>query len=719
MGKTPPPSIRKEFCEIVKFGDKRTDPYFWLRDSHWREVLQDAASLAPEIRKHLDAENEYFNAATKEFSVLSDAVRAEIKGRLSVRDDSVPERDGDFEYWFQYRPAGNYHVYKQKNITTGVERIVFDGDQEGAGKKFFDVTAFVYGPGHELAAYAVDDQGAGNFSLKFRDVKTGLDLPETIEGVKGQVIWSPDGSCVYYTAGDDRHISKSVKCHVIGTNPAEDAVVYEEQDSRCSLAIRQSQSGEYLFIESLQGEAVTVETRFLPLGSGAGTSSELISPASPGHDYHVEHRDADFYIRTNTDGAVNFKIMRTPVATPGREHWVDAVSYDAGAFITDVIAFKDFLVRRELCDALPRIVVSDYQGNEYIVPFSGAAFNLGLDPDDDFSAEHLLVEYQAPANPGEVYDLDLRSGKKTLVEKTQLPGGFNPDDYIVERKFIKSRDGVSEVPVTLLRHKSTKTDGSAPLYLQGYGAYGSEMPADFSSPALSLVDRGVIYAIAHVHGGDEKGRDWYLNGRGDHKWNTFHDFIDAAEGLTDLGYGEKGKIVIEGCSAGGLLMGVVLNERPDLFAGAIVGVAFLDVMNTMSDPSLPWVEEEKAEWGDPNDEEIYHYQRSYSPYDNIKPGVKYPPILATTGLSDPLVMYWEPAKWIARLRDEAQGGPFYLKVNANGGHQGASARLERIDDDAVEIGFALQQFEKCGYDLALKTAPVVKPAKNKIKPPQP
>ncbi|MEZ0262026.1 MAG: prolyl oligopeptidase family serine peptidase, partial [Alphaproteobacteria bacterium] len=477
-------------------------------------------------------------------------------------------------------------------------------------------------------------------------------------------------SQVFYTECDERNIAKRVKIHVIGTDPAEDAVVFDVADDLLNLDIRQSQSGEYIFIETIAGSTTTVETRFLKTDSPAGTGPSLIQPRSEGLEYHVEHRGEDFYIHTNAGGAVNGKIMRTPVTSPGQAHWVDAVPYDPAVFITGFKTFENFMVREELCDALPRIVISDYAGKEYVAAFPAEPCALSIHAGKAFDAGHLTVEYETPANPGEIYDLDLHTGKKTLLEKVKLPDGHDPKDYIVEQKLIKSRDG-SDVPVTILRHKSTKTDGSAPLYLNGYGAYGGGMPDSFSSAAISLADRGVIFAIAHVRGGNEKGQDWYRQGRGDNKWNTFHDFIDVAESLADAGYGEKGKIVIEGRSAGGLLIGAVLNEKPELFAGAIAGEAYLDVMNTMSDPSLPWVHEEKAEWGDPEDEKDFHYMRSYSPYDNIRPDKKYPPVLATTGISDPCVMYWEPAKWIARLRDEAQGGPFYLKVNTDSGYEGA------------------------------------------------
>ncbi|MEZ0224990.1 MAG: S9 family peptidase [Alphaproteobacteria bacterium] len=704
MDEKKPPSIRKEFCEIVKFGDKRTDPYRWLRDSDWQAVLQDPSALTPEIKKHIDAENQYFDDYTKEFSAFTAAAAREMKGRLRTRESSVPERDGAYEYWSEYREGGNYQVYMQKNTATGAERVLLDGDKESVGRKFFDVADLSHSPDHKTAAYMVDYEGAGNFSLKFRDIDTGLDMPETLENTKGQVIWSTDSSQVYYTECDGRNIAKRVKMHVIGTKPEEDTVVYDVADNELNLNIRQSQSGKYIFIETIEGSTLTVETRFLKIDSPAGTVPSLIHPRSEGHEYHVEHRGEDLYILTNTDGAANGKIMRAPVATPGRAHWVDVIPYDSGSLITDFITFENFIVRQELRDAMPRIVISDYAGNECVGVFPAEPCSLSPCPDRAFDAEHLTVEYRTPANPGEIYDLDLRTGKTTLLEKLQLPDGHKPEDYVVERKFVTSRDG-ADIPVTILRHKSTKTDGSSPLFLHGYGAYGGGIPAEFSSAAISLADRGVIYAIAHVHGGNEKGQDWYLHGRRKEKWNTFHDFIDVAESLTDMGYGEKGKIVIEGRSAGGLLIGAVLNEKPELFAGAIAGEAFLDVMNTMSDPSLPWVYEERREWGDPEDEKDFHNMRSYSPYDNIRKDKKYPPVLATTGLSDPCVMYWEPAKWIARLRDEAQGGPFYLKVHTDSGHEGASARLDNIDEVAVETGFILHQFQKCGYDLTPKTGP--------------
>lgn len=699
MSRKPPPSLRRDF-EIVRFGRKRNDPHADLKAPNWPDVLEDPAKLSPDIRRRLDAENDYFNDAAKNFAGFTASAAESMKKRLQSREASVPEREGDFEYWYEYKEAANYPLYMRRHVTSGKTDLLIDVEKESEGLAFFDVAGLYPSPDQKIVAYVADCEGAGNFNVIFRDTASGQDLPDMLLYTKCDIAWSKDSTAVYYTECDDKSIAKRVKRHVLGTEIDDDIVIYEEQNADRNITLRQSQSGDYIFIESKEGASVTVETRFL--NKNTPSPPQLIAPYEQGVDYHAEHRGDHFYIRTNADGAVNGKIVRAPVAAPGRENWKDVVPHNPQTPILHMITLKDYMVREELQDASPRIVVSDYNGHEYAASLTAEPCHLYLYPGQAFDTAKLTVEYQTLANPGETYEVDLATGHKKLTDKVRLPDGHDPADYVIERKFVPARGGSADIPVTILRHKSVKADGSAPLYLYGYGAYGGGVPADFSNEAVALAERGVIFAIAHVRGGNERGPAWHADGRADRKMNSFSDFIDVAESLTDQGYGQKGKIVIEGRSAGGLLMGAVLNMRPELFTGAIVGEAFLDVMNTMSDPSLPWVDEEKAEWGDPDKEKSFHYMHGYSPYDNIRKDAAYPAILATTAISDSCVMYWEPAKWIARLRDEAKGGPFYLKVNTSAGHDGASARLEKINEMAVEIGFALAQFSKCGYDVSLR-----------------
>lgn len=704
-----PPHPRKEFNRVTQFNNVRLDPYRWMRDDNWQEVLENPRVLKDEIREHLEAENNYFADYEKQFKDLEDNVAAEMRGRIIQNESTVPQRDGDWEYWREFRPGGNYAMQMRRNLADGRTQTLFDGDKESVGSKFFNAPLFSHSPDHKMSAYGVDREGSEYFDLRFRDNDTGLDLPEVIKHADPRVVWSKDSSMVYYCETDDNHRATKVKCHALGTDPKNDVTVYEEPDMTFELSVDESQSGDYIFISS--DESDTTEVRVLRTDAPPGAAPTLIAPRQTGHRYYLDHHDNDFYIRTNRDGATNFKLMKASVNAPGQENWIDVVPYDPATTIAGVVALKDFLVREEYHNALPRVIVSDYHGNEYALKFPGQAYSADVLEGFEYDTDSLRISYQTPAMPGKIYDVNLRTQAETLRREKILPNGHDPDDYLVERKNITARDG-TDVPVTILRRKDTPADGTAPLYLYGYGSYGANIDANFVNRSISLADRGVIYAIAHIRGGGEKGESWYLDGKMDKKQNTFNDFIDAAEGLAAQGYGKRGGIVIEGRSAGGLLMGAVLNQAPEgLFAGAVAGVPFVDVMNTMSDESLPLTPGEWTEWGNPiTDEKAYRRMRAYSPYDNIDPNKKYPPILATGSLADFRVTYWEPAKWIARLRDEAQGGPFFLKTNMNGGHAGSAARFTRLDEDATLVAFALHRFEEAGYDLRLVGKPSPPPA---------
>ncbi|HSG63763.1 MAG TPA: prolyl oligopeptidase family serine peptidase, partial [Gammaproteobacteria bacterium] len=409
--------------------------------------------------------------------------------------------------------------------------------------------------------------------------------------------------------------------------------------------------------------------------------------------YFPEHHGAYFYIRTNAGDAIDFKIVRAPVASPDREHWEDWLPYRPGIYLSSFVPFANRIARLERENALPRIVISDYAGDEsYEIEFAEQAYALELDDGYEFDTDMLRFGYESPSTPTQIFDFDMRTRERTLRKTQEIPSGHDSSLYTVERLFVTADDG-AEIPVTVLRLKSTRVDGSAPLLLYGYGSYGITIPAGFDTTSLPLVDRGVIFAIAHIRGGAAKGRQWYLDGKLDQKPNTFKDFARVAEDLQARGYGSPRRTVIAGRSAGGMLVGATVNLRPELFGGVIAGVPFVDVLNTMSDEELPLTPPEWVEWGDPiRDPAAFATIAGYSPYDNIRSDVSYPPILATGGLADYRVTYWEPAKWIARLREAARGGPFLLKMNMEAGHAGSAARFERLEERAHEYAFALQVF---------------------------
>ena len=687
----PAPVAEKRPVEIKQHGDTRIDNYAWLRDENWQEVLRDPSQLDPDIHAQLEAENAYYETATADLEPLREQLFEEMRGRLKEDDSSVPALDGEFAYAVRYREGGEYPIFVRTSREGGPETILFDGDLEGEGEEFFRIAAVDHSPDHERIAYGVDRLGSEFYDIRIRSIATGDEFEETIPSTGGSVVWAADSRSFYYVERDDNQRPKRVKHHVIGTAPSNDILVYEEPDDSYFLGIEKSQSGEYIFIAIVK--STSSEYRYLRADAKPGTEPTLIAPRLDDELYNVEHAGDHFYIHTNAGDAVDFKIMRVPAADPGRENWQEWLPHRVGTYLNSFITFKDRFVRLERENALPRIVVSDYEQEEvYAIDFDEAAYHLGLLPGYEFDTGNLRFTYESPSTPEQTFDFDMDTRKRSLRKTQEVPSGHDHELYAVERLFIRADDG-AEVPVTVLRLKATPVDGTAPLLLYGYGSYGATMPAGFSTSILSLVDRGVVYAIAHIRGGSAKGRQWYLDGKLDKKKNSFSDFAAAAEALQERGYGRKGETVIYGGSAGGLLVGATLNLRPDLFGGAIAAVPFVDVINTISDAELPLTPPEWVEWGDPiSDPQAYATIAAYSPYENIRDDIDYPPVLATGGLTDYRVTYWEPAKWAAQLRDEARGGPFFLKMNMDAGHAGSAARFERMKERTHDYAFALKIF---------------------------
>ena len=686
-----PPPAKKVPVEIEQHGETRIDNYAWMRDDDWQEVLRDPGVLNDDIRAHLDAENAFYESATGDLKDLREQLFQEMRGRIKEDDSSVPSNDGPYAYAVRFREGGDYPVFVRTPRDGGEETILFDGDEEGEGEAFFRISTVRHSPDHELIAYGVDRLGSEYYDIRIRDIETGEEYPETITSTSGGVTWAAGSNAFYYVERDDNQRPKRVRFHELGTDPADDLLVYEEQDDSYFLYVQKSQSREYIVIGV--GKGNSSEFRYLRADAAPGTEPVLIAPRLEDELYTVSHHGEHFYIRTNRDDAVDFKIVRAPVDNPGRDQWQDWLAHEPGTYISGITTLADRIVRVERRNALPRIVISDYaQEDVYEIEFDEAAYDLGGRAGYEFDTDTIRFIYESPTTPEQTYDFNMKTRERTLRKTQEVPSGHNPALYAVERIFITADDG-AEVPVTILRLNSTQVDGSAPLLLYGYGSYGATQDAYFSTSILSLVDRGVIYATAHIRGGADMGRQWYLDGRLDKKKNSFSDFANAAEALQERGYGRKGETVIYGGSAGGLLVGATLNLRPDLFAGAVAAVPFVDALNTISDATLPLTPPEWVEWGDPiNDPEAYATIAAYSPYENIRSDVEYPPLLATGGLTDYRVTYWEPAKWIARLREEAKGGPFFLKMNMDAGHGGSAARFERMRERTHDYAFALRIF---------------------------
>ena len=686
-----PPVAPKHPRRIEQLGRTRTDDYAWMRADNWREVLRDPAALPADIRAHLEAENAYTKAMMADTEALQAELFEEMKARIKPDESSAPERDGPWDYYVRYEAGAQHPVYARRLRGSADEQVLLDAQAMSEGKAFFELSAAEHSPDHRLYAYAVDEQGSEVHRIYVKDLAGGEVLPGPVESATGDFCWSADSGWLYWVWRDEEGRPAKVFRRPARGGPADDVLIYEEPDDGFFLGVHLSRSQAYVVIHT--GNHETSEAWLIP-SSDPTAAPRLVEPRKPGVLYDLEHWNGRFVVRTNADEAVDFKLMWADEADPSRASWTPFVPYVPGRLIAGVWAFRGHLVRLERENAEDRIVISAWDGlAEHAVAFDEEAYALSPSSGYEYDTPVLRFVYQSPTTPRQWFDYDMAARTRVLIKTQEVPSGHDPERYLVRRLTARAADG-AEVPITVLMRRDVPLDGSAPVLLYGYGAYGIAIPASFSTVRLSLVDRGWIWAIAHIRGGSEKGRGWYLDGRRFAKMNSFTDFIAGAEHLAANGYGAKGRIVAQGGSAGGLLMGAVSNLRPDLFAGVIAAVPFVDVLNTISDEDLPLTPPEWPEWGDPiRDPEAYDYIARYSPYDNVA-ARPYPAMLITGGLSDPRVTYWEPAKWAARLREATTSGqPVLLKINMDAGHAGASGRFEHLKEPALEQAFAIKTLE--------------------------
>ena len=686
MTRHPAPVADRRDHVATYHGIARNDPYHWLRADNWREVMQDPNVLPADIRTYLEAENSYFEqgfgARTTD---LQDAIYKEIRGRIKEDDSGVPSPHGPFAYNSKMLEGHQYPVLVRTPRAGGDEQVLLDCNEE-AGDGYFGFGGASHDPTHTLLCWGADRQGSEYYTLWVRDLTSGTDLPDVLEKTGGAGVWSADSTRLYYTEYDENHRPFRVRVHRMGTPQADDAIIYEEKDPGFFVGVGKLLSGRFIVVSAHDHQTSEVHL----IDAEKGGAPMVVAPRVPGREYDVDERNGTLFIRTNADGAEDFKIITAPVATPDVAHWTDLVAHEAGTLILDVTVIENHMIRLERHEGLPRIVVRDLRTQtEETIRFEEEAYSLGMSVGYEFETTTLRFTYSSPTTPGRVYDLDLETGARTLRKEQVVPSGHNPDDYVTRRIFATASDG-EQVPITLLYRRDTKLDGSAPCLLYGYGAYGISLPAGFSVSHLSLVDRGFVYATAHIRGGMEKGYRWYKQGRAEHKLNTFTDFISAAETLIAEQFTAKGRIVALGGSAGGMLMGAIANMRPDLFAGVIAQVPFVDVLNTMLDDTLPLTPPEWPEWGNPIASKTdYERIAFYAPYEQVS-AQPYPAMLALAGLTDPRVTYWEPAKWVAKLRaTKTDTNPLYLKTNMGAGHGGASGRFDRLKETAETYAFAL------------------------------
>ena len=681
----PPIAARKPYTSTYH-GITREDPYFWLRANNWQEVFETPEKLDPEIRTYLEAENQWYEANfAKPTTELREKIFQEIKGRIKEDDTGIPTPDGPFAYNSRMEEGKQYPILVRTPREGGPETILLDCNAE-AGDAYFGFGGADHDPSQKLLAWLADRQGSEFYTVRIRDLETGRDSDEIIEDIAEGVVWAPDSKSFYYVEYDDSHRPFRVRRHVLGTTQAVDEIVYEESDPGFFVGVDEMLSRSHIVIDVHDHQTSEVWL----IDNAKGGAPQVVAPRLPGREYDVDERGGLLYIRTNADGAEDFKIVTTPAAAPGIENWHDLVPHQQGVLILDVILIRNHLLRLERKDGLPRIIVRDLRtGIEETIRFDEEAYSLGMSVGYEFDTDTFRFTYSSPTTPSRTYDYNLETGERTLLKEQEVPSGHNPADYVTRRLFATAPDG-ERVPVTLLYRKTTRIDGTGPCLLYGYGAYGMSLPAAFSVSELSLADRGFVMATAHVRGGMEKGYRWYRLGRHENKPNTFNDFIACAEMLIQQGYAAPDKVVAEGGSAGGMLMGAIANLRPELWAGIIAEVPFVDVLNTMLDDTLPLTPPEWPEWGNPlASEDDYKRIASYAPYENVT-AKAYPPILALAGLTDPRVTYWEPAKWVAKLRaTKTDNHPLYLKTHMDAGHGGASGRFDRLKETAESYAFAL------------------------------
>ncbi len=681
-----PPIARPERTEIKIHSTTLIDDYAWLRGKE-----------NPEVKTYLDAENAYAEAQTAELAGLRDQLYQEMLSHIKQTDVSIPFRDGAWWYYTRTEEGLQYAIHCRKRGTTtepdqdAAEEVLLDGNKLAEGLAFFSIGATDISDDGQWLAYTTDTTGFRQYTLHIKNLATGETLPGTVERV-GSVTWAADNRTLFYTVEDEEQKRQfQLFRHTFGTDHSADALIYEEDDERFNIAAGRTRDGAYIVMES--ASHITSECHALRADQPTGEFAR-IAPRIDDQEYSIDHRNGLWFIRVNDKGR-NFRLVTTPVSTPGREHWTERIPHRASVMLEDIDIFAGFFFACEREDGLPRLRLWRFSGDgpdaaqTAEIAFPEPAYSAHPHVNRIFDTTTYRYGYQSLVTPSSVFEYDIATGESTLLKQVEIPGGFDRTLYASERVHATAPDGV-QVPVSIVFRKDRRTENN-PLYVYGYGSYGYSLPLGFSSNRLSLLDRGVVMAYAHIRGGGDLGEPWHDAGKMLTKRNTFTDFIAVVEHLTHAGYGDAARVAIEGGSAGGLLMGAVTNLRPDLFRTVVSHVPFVDVMNTMLDDSLPLTVPEYEEWGDPNHETYFNYMLSYSPYDNLK-SASYPAILVKTSLYDSQVMYWEPAKYVAKLRTlKTDTNPLLLVTNMQAGHGGASGRYDYLKEIAFDYAFVLRE----------------------------
>ena len=680
------PKINKILNTVKIHNEELIDNYSWIKQKDWKEVILNPNKLNAQVKKYLDEENLFKENQLKDIKDIEKKLFEELKSKIKNEDNSVPKKDGDYFYGYKYNKNSEYPIYYRKNIIKNSEEIILDCEKKSKTHAYFNVASISHSHNHKSVAYNIDTNGSEYFSIFVEDIDKKEILSPEIKNTTGDIIWSLDNNYIFYVGLDQNHRPTKVFKHKIGSDTNKDLLIYEEKDPSFFCSINLSKTKKYLFIRTADHE--TSEYLFINLQLNE-TTPVLFKKRIKKIEYDLEHHEKFFLISTNTDEAKNFKIMISHEQS--YQKWEEFIAYEKDNLILDFILLKDWLVRLERTEGSENIIILNLNNkDQHKISFDEEAYNLSLDHGYEYETDTFRYSYSSPATPKSIFDYDCKLKKQELKKTQEVPSGHNKDDYICKKIFATAHDN-EKIPITILYKKGVKLDSNNYLLLYGYGSYGISIPSNFSTNRLSLVDRGIIYAIAHIRGGKEKGYEWYENGKLLNKKNTFLDFISCAKKLCEDKYTSPKKIIAQGGSAGGLLMGYIANESPDLFLGIIAQVPFVDICNTMLDEDLPLTVTEIPEWGDiKNDKKSFLYVKSYSPYDNVKKQ-NYPHMLVTGGISDPRVTYWEMTKWVAKLREnKTDNNLLLLHMNMTAGHSGASGRFDYLKEIAMEYGFVLK-----------------------------
>jgi oligopeptidase B len=675
-----PPAAEQRPYSYERHGVTIEDPWHWLRDANYPNVGD------PDVLAYLHAENDYFDGWKKQHQELIDQLFEEMKGRIKEDESSVPVRDGDFLYWWAFRPGAQYRTWYRKPVRGGDDQTIFDEPVEAEGKEYFRLGAIEVSPDGKLLATLADYDGSERFELRIRDLASGKDVETVTKVGIGHPVWTSDSAGIVFTEVNDNWRSYRARYHRLGRPVEEDVTLYEEtEELGFSVGIGHSQDRSTIFVST--GDNATSEVRFVSAADPSQPMT-LISRRKPNREYHVDAAHGKLWIHTNDDH-VNFRLAVADPANP--EAWETVIGGSDRVYLTGATAYRDHLAISSRVDGLDQLILRTYEGEETRIPFEEASYCASFVGNPEFAPDAYRLAYSSMVTPTTVYDYHPATDQLEVLKVQEIPSGYDGSQYVTERLMVDARDG-AKVPVSVVMKKGFEKNGEGKLFLYAYGAYGMAIPPTFNTNRISLLDRGWACAIAHIRGGDDLGYKWFLDGKLTKRTNTFNDFVDVAKGLAAAKFTRAGRIAINGGSAGGELMGAVVNSDPELWGAVVADVPFVDVLNTMLDDTLPLTPGEWPEWGNPiTDKAAFDLIRSYSPYDNVK-AQDYPPLLITGGLTDPRVTYWEPAKWAAKLRaTKTDGNPLFLKINMGAGHGGKSGRWERLHEVAETYGFILTQ----------------------------